>query len=117
MPRHLLSDLKVRNAKPKEKPYRFADGGGLFLFVPPSGVKAWQFRYKLAGKQQTATLGRVGRMSLADARKAAARAQAQADEGRHVTAEKRLERARRAVAAENTFESVAKSWIAVRARR
>lgn len=117
MARHLLSDLKVRNAKPEAKPYRLADGEGLFLYVPPSGVKSWQFRYKLEGRQQTATLGKVTRVSLAEARRAAERARTQADEGRHVTAERRLERARRAASAKNTFESVSKAWVAVRTRR
>src|SRR5688572_32532214 len=107
MARHLLSDLRVRNAQPKDKPYRLADGEGLFLFVAPSGAKSWQFRYKLGEKQQTATLGKLSRVSLAQARKAADKSRAQADEGRHVTAEKRLERARRTAAAENTFGSVA----------
>lgn len=117
MARHLLSDLKVKNAKPAAKPYRLADGEGLFLYVASSGVKSWQFRYKLGDKQQTATLGKLSRVSLAQARKAAEKARSQADEGRNVTAERRLERARRAASAENTFESVANAWVAVRARR
>jgi hypothetical protein len=77
----------VRNAQPKDKPYRLADGEGLYLFVAPSGAKSWQFRYKLGEKQQTATLGKLSRVSLAQARKAADKSRAQADEGRHVTAE------------------------------
>jgi len=28
-----LTDIKVKNAKPKEKPYKLADAGGLFLLV------------------------------------------------------------------------------------
>jgi len=31
MPTNVLTDAKVRNAKPKEKPYKLADGAGLFL--------------------------------------------------------------------------------------
>ena len=50
MSRHLLINPDVRNAKPKEKPYRLNDGDGLFLYVPPSGVRAWQFRYKIEGQ-------------------------------------------------------------------
>jgi hypothetical protein len=50
MAKHLLSDLRVRSAKAKDKPYRLADGEGLHLFVATSGVKSWQFRYTLGGK-------------------------------------------------------------------
>ena len=57
--RHMLGALEVERAKPKAKPYRLADGGGLFLWVPTSGVKVWQFRYRHGGKPQTATLGRL----------------------------------------------------------
>ena len=34
-----LTALAVRQAKPKEKPYRIYDGLGLFLEVRPSGAK------------------------------------------------------------------------------
>jgi hypothetical protein len=35
----------------------------LYLYVAraPSGVKSWQFRYRLDGKQQTQTLGKLPR--------------------------------------------------------
>ena len=49
------------------------DGDGLFLYVPPSGVMAWQFRYKLNGKHQTLTLGKLSAMGLAEARRRAGR--------------------------------------------
>ena len=46
MPRNLLSDVHARNAKPRSTAYRLRDGGGPFLYVPPSGVCSWQYRYK-----------------------------------------------------------------------
>jgi hypothetical protein len=33
----MLSDTKVRAAKPTEKPYKLYDERGLFLFVTPTG--------------------------------------------------------------------------------
>jgi integrase len=68
MAKHLLSDRHLRNAKPKDKPYQRYDGQGLALLVSPTGVKSWQQRYKLGGKQQTLTLGKFDRLSLAEAR-------------------------------------------------
>jgi hypothetical protein len=38
--RNLLGPLDAERAKPKTKPYRLADGGGLYLWVPTSGAKA-----------------------------------------------------------------------------
>lgn len=37
-----LSDSAGKNAKPKDKPYRLADGDGLDLLVQKSGSKLWQ---------------------------------------------------------------------------
>lgn len=117
MARDLLTDSAIRRAKPdEEKPYRLLDGDGLTLFVAPSGVKSWQFRYTHAGKQQTATLGKYPTVPLAEARKRAEAARNLASEGRHVTVEKRVAKARRAADREQTFEAVAKAWVAVRKR-
>jgi hypothetical protein len=39
MAQNLLTDDKVRNAKPLATPFKLEDGGGLFLLVRPSGAK------------------------------------------------------------------------------
>ena len=100
-----------------ERPYRLADGDGLYLFVAPSGVKSWQYRYRLDRKQQTLTLGKLSRLTLAQAREAADRARVAAAEGRHLTAAKRIEKLQRRVDAANTFDVVAAAWITREARR
>lgn len=28
-----LTDIKVKTAKPKDKPYKLADGGGMYLLI------------------------------------------------------------------------------------
>ena len=43
----MLTDLKVRNAKPKERPYKLADGGGLYLLVMPNGARYWRLKYRV----------------------------------------------------------------------
>jgi integrase len=111
MARNLLTELAIKNAKPKAKAYRLRDGDGLFLFVPPSGIKAWQFRYKLAGKGQTTTLGKVNNMSTAEARAKAAEARALAEGGEHVTTVKRIAKAAAISAKSATFGPYAETWI------
>ena len=36
-----LTYVEIRNAKPKTKPYKLADGGGLYLLVNPDARKYW----------------------------------------------------------------------------
>ncbi len=43
----MLTVKQIEAAKPKEKPYRLLDGNGLYLYVPVSGKKVWQLRYKI----------------------------------------------------------------------
>lgn len=117
MAKHLLTDTKVRNLKPKVTPYRKPDGDNLYVYVAPSGVKSWQFRYRLEGKPQTLTLGKYPAMSLADARKAAEKARRGAEEGQHLTVTKRIEKRKRATDAANTFKAVAALWVRREARR
>lgn len=65
-----LTELQVRNARPKAKQYTLADGNGLYLSVSPAGLKAWVVRYKLAGNGTAtpATIGHYPSLPLADAR-------------------------------------------------
>lgn len=52
-----LTDLEIRNAKPKAKPYKLFDGGGLHLEVVPAGGKWWRLKYRHAGKEKRLSLG------------------------------------------------------------
>ncbi|CAB3806194.1 hypothetical protein LMG28138_05775 [Pararobbsia alpina] len=52
-----LTDLTVRNTKPKDKPYKLTDGDGMFLLVQPNGGKYWRLAYRYLGKQKTLALG------------------------------------------------------------
>lgn len=65
-----LGSLDVSKAKPKDKPYKLFDGGGMFLLVQPSGTRVWRYAFRLNGKEQTYSLGIYPDLSLADARKA-----------------------------------------------
>jgi hypothetical protein len=41
-----LSDVAVNIVAPKDKPFRLADGGGLYLEVMPNGSKYWRLKYR-----------------------------------------------------------------------
>ena len=45
-----LTEVKVRNAKPTEKPVKLTDGDGMHLSVHPTGSKYWRLQYRFSGK-------------------------------------------------------------------
>lgn len=64
----MLTDAKVRNARPRPKAYKLADANRLFLMVTPSGGKLWRWNYQYDGKNKTMAFGAYPLVSLADAR-------------------------------------------------
>ncbi len=63
-----LTELEVKQAKAKAKPYKLGDGAGLYLSVTPAGTKLWRWNYRFDGKGRTMALGRYPDVSLAQAR-------------------------------------------------
>lgn len=67
----MLSDITVKQAKPKEKPFKIYDEKRLFIIVAPNGSKRWRYRYTFDGKEKTLSLGLYPAVTLANARKKA----------------------------------------------
>ena len=63
-----LTDNKIKTSKSRLKEYKLADGDGLRLKIKPSGLKTWELRYNLGGKQSSVALGRYPEVSLKQAR-------------------------------------------------
>ncbi len=63
-----LTDMVIKKAKPEDKPYKIADGGGMYLLIHPTGSKYWRFKYRFLGVEKTLALGVYPDISLADAR-------------------------------------------------
>jgi integrase len=112
-----LTDAKIRNTQPGDKPIKLADSGGLYLEVRPTGAKLWRYRYRIAGKENLFAIGeystdrRSGHISLDDARGEREKARALVKQGIHPAHHRQA--ARLAIHAENanTFEAVAREWI------
>jgi hypothetical protein len=75
-----LSDITIRNAKPKEKQYKLSDAGGLYLLVKPNGEKYWRLKYRVVGKEKLLSIGTYPLVSLAEAREKAIQAKKQLQE-------------------------------------
>lgn len=63
-----LTARQVETAKPKDKPYKLADGGGLYLLVNPNGKRYWRLKYRSLGKEKLLAIGVYPDVSLAEAR-------------------------------------------------
>lgn len=63
-----LTEAQCKAAKPKEKPYKLFDGGGLYLWVSSKGARTWRVAYRYEAKQKTISLGDYPLLSLAQAR-------------------------------------------------
>lgn len=104
-----LTDTAIRTAKPKEKSYKLADGGGLYIEVAPGGGKWWRLKYRFEGKEKRISLGVYPAVPLKEARLRALAAKAQLSRGIDPSAERKAAKAE-TVAASQTFEKVAREW-------
>ena len=66
----MLTELEIKNAKPREKPYKMGDGKGLYVEVMPTGAKYWRLKYCFAGKEKRLSMGVYQEVTLKTARNA-----------------------------------------------
>lgn len=107
-----LYDATVRNAKPKDKPYKLADAEGLYLLVNAGGSKLWRWKYRLDGKENVLALGEYPEVGIAEARRARDAARLLVRQGIHPARQRKAERVQQAAESANTFKAVAREWIA-----
>lgn len=107
-----LTDISVRNAKPKAKAVKLSDGGGLFLLVSPAGGKLWRYSYRFDNKQKTLALGAYPEISLKEARDKHADARKLLANGIDPGENRKATKAAKVTNAANSFEVVAREWFA-----
>lgn len=107
-----LADTFVRQVKPSGKPAgdSYADGGGMYLLVKPSG-KYWRMDYRFAGKRKTLALGVYPAVTLAQARKRRDDAKALLADGQDPNVAKREQKIAKQTSAGNTFEKITEQWL------
>jgi integrase len=113
--RIVLTDKAIKALKARGSLYRVADAMGLCIEVRPDGSRYWRFRYRFAGKGKLLSLGVYPAVSLKDARKRRDAARETVADGRDPSAERQMEKSRAKIAVDNTFESIAREWLAVKA--
>jgi len=105
-----LTDTQCRTVKPAGGLRKLSDGGGLQLWVMPTGARLWRFAYRYGGKQKLLALGSYPLVSLAGARAARDAAKRLLIEGVDPSEARRETRARQ-VADAATFQLIAEEYL------
>ncbi len=109
-----LTDAAARNAKPKDKSYKLADSGGLYLEILPAGGKYWRMKYRANGKESRLAFGVYPTITLLQARKARDAAKDQLAQGLNPAHEKKRAKLAALVKQSNSFQVVAQEWLVSR---
>jgi integrase len=104
-----LTDIAVRNAKFVEKPFKLADGEGMYLFVNAVG-KYWRLDYRFLDKRKTLSLGKYPLVSLAAARQKRTDAKRQLSDGIDPLEYKKVKKRTMIEGAAHSFQVVAQEW-------
>lgn len=105
-----LTDTAIRQTKPRDKAFKLTDGQGLFLLVQPTGARLWRLKYRFDGKEKLLALGAYPAVSLAVARRRCNAARELLADGQDPGAERKQAKRAARLAAENSFEAVARAW-------
>ncbi|MFD9900932.1 tyrosine-type recombinase/integrase [Mesorhizobium sp. NPDC059025] len=106
-----LSDFACKNAKSKDKPYRLADGDGLYLLVQKSGSKLWQLRYRYLDKENILSFGKYPLVSLLDAREKRDEAKRLLIAGINPSTKRKEEKIAAITEARTTFGLIAEEYV------
>jgi integrase len=104
----MLTETAIKAAKPRTKPYKLTDTGGLVLLVTPGGSRWWRFRFRFEDREQMLSLGTYPDVPLKRAREKRDEARRHLADGVNPAAKRQAERA----APADTFEAVAREWFA-----
>lgn len=110
-----LTDTKLRNLKPPERPTRIFDGDGLYIELRPNGGKWWRFKYRFDGKENSLSFGTYPDVPLALARARHMEARMLLAAGTDPSAVRKQAKQARQRAAISTLEAVSRAWLARRA--
>jgi integrase len=108
----MLTDAQCRNAvcPSDKKQARFADAGGMYLQVSPTGSKRWFLKYRIDGKEKQLALGSYPDVSLTAARKAREAAKLTKSSGVDPVQARKVAKLKESALGANTFKESALEW-------
>lgn len=108
-----LTDVQVRNAKPRDKNYKIFDGGGLYLEVATTGSRIWRLKFRqINGKENRLTFGYYPEITLQNAREMRLEARRLIAKGVDPAQQRNDSKRLAADKLANTFEKIAREWYA-----
>jgi hypothetical protein len=107
-----LTVAQLRGLEPRAKPYKVADTGGLFAYVPPSGRISFRMKFRFGNQEQLLTFGAWPETSLTQAREQRDEARRLIGRGENPAELRRQARtaAELEILSGTTFEEVARAW-------
>lgn len=109
-----LTDVRLRTLEQQGK---HSDGGGLYLELTAGGGRYWRMKYRFAGKENRLAFGVYPEVSLKEARERRDAARKALERGEDPAALRKAAKARIKHETSNTFEAVARDWLAHQAGR
>lgn len=106
----MLTDAFIKNVKPMESPKKYADGGGLFLYVPANGSKLWRMTYRYNKKSKLLSFGKYPDVSLKMARERRDAAKKLLADGIDPSRHKKAVEAAKMEEENRIFENLALEW-------
>jgi len=106
-----LTDIAIKKAKPKKKPYKLSDFGGLYILIKPNGSKLWRWKYRIDKKENVYSIGEYPTVSLLDAREERDNARVLVKQGINPAHDRQSQKVAQVESNANSFIAVSKGWI------
>lgn len=109
-----LTDVQLRAARPRSdgRTLKLADGGGLSLWVMPSG-KYWRWKYRYGGKEKLLALGVYPEISAREARRRRDEAKRLLSDGVDPSVSRRNDKIQRRLGDDESFAAISREWLAL----
>jgi len=107
----MLTDVALKNLRPKDKAYKVSDRDGMYVHVSRTGSLSFRLDYRLNGRRETVVLGRYGRdgISLARAREKCLDARRAVADGQSPAIDKQREKRR--IKEAKSFGEFGEKWL------
>lgn len=108
-----LTDSALKALKPRATAYKVTDEKGLYVHVTPAGGKLWKLKFRnKVGAEKKLSLGAYPDISLREARELRDAARSKLAKGLDPAEQKQRDKRAALISAANSFEAVAKAYIA-----
>lgn len=105
-----LTNIQINKAKPRNKPYKLSDAGGMYILIHPNGSKYWRLKYRLHGKEKAFALGVYPNIPLVEARELREKVKKEIKAGVDPVRKRREQKYHALLESKNIFEALVKEW-------